>query len=242
MSQNYTSPPTKKQKNNCPYCGWETTRGFNFEQILAGTLPESVTGDFTAFRSTPSRTATIEADLLVPIGQTLATAIIITLPTFVVALWLKWEWYAPFSVGAVTLLAQWIRCLNLHEKTLAVVEEFSYSPTGQDLGQRSRDVGGDVVKLEVISGRNSYEAGMKIVDLPSDVSVEQFKDFCKDILSGKPLARRDWTGSGKQFSRDTYDDLMSAMLDAGLVFSLAGKGKRLTLGGKRAIARLVQND
>jgi len=241
MRQDYTSPPTKKQKNNCPHCGWETTRGFHFEQILAGTLPENVNGDFTAFRSTPSRAATIEADLLVPIGQTLVTAIVVSLPSFPLALWLEWEWYIPFAIGTFVLSVQWIRCLNSHERTLSVIEEFSYSPDGDSSENRSLATSRDVVQLEVISGENKERFQMKIIDLPSGITRQKFRDFCEDIVLGKPLARRDWVGSGKQFSRDAYDDLMSAMLAAGLVQNIPGKGKILTLGGKHAIKRLVQN-
>ncbi len=241
MHRNYTSQTTKQQKNNCPHCGWETTRGFSFEQILAGTLPENVRGDFTAFRSTPTRNATTEASLLVPIGQTLATAIAVALPSFVLASWLKWEWEVPFVVGTVTILVQWIRCLNSHERTLAVIEEFSYSPALDGVGEKSTSLDLEAIRMEVTSEKSDHLLQMKIVELPAGVSSLDFANFCEDILSGKSLARREWVGNGKQFSRDTYDDLIDAMLVAGLVRSIPGKGKGLTLGGRRAITRLLQS-
>jgi len=241
MTTNYTPSSSNSKKNRCPSCGWETTQGFRFEQLLAGTLPENISGDFTAFRSTPGQPTTIEAGLLVPIGQTLMTAIVVTLPCVALALWLEWDMKLAFLIGAIAVLWQWIRGLDLHEKTLVVIEEINYSPGGQGTMQKSR--GGDVapVRLEVVSESNRHNAQMKIVDLPLGISGEQFRDFCKDILLGKSLARRDWVGRGKQFSRDAYDDLMGAMLEAGLVNNVPGKGKKLTVGGRHAITRLMQN-
>lgn len=239
MYQDYTSPPAKKQKDKCPQCGWQISRGFNFEQILAGSLPENVNGDFNAFRSTPARTATIEADLLVPIGQVMVTAIVTALPSFALVSWLEWDWKITFVTGSVAILITWIRSLNLHEKTLSVIEEFSYSSSGGSDGPRLRSQDRDAVKLEVVSSKRRSGMQMKIVDLPRGISRHQFAEFCQDILSGKSLARRDWVGSGKQFSRDEYDDLVIAMLEAGLIARVPGKGKSLTVGGRHALQCMI---
>lgn len=240
MHRDYSTQTRKQQNNKCPHCGWQFASNFNFEQMIAGLAPGDVNGDFTAYRSTPTRTATIEADLLVPAGQALISALVTALPTAAIGMWFRWQWYAPLAVASITILVQWFRYLNHQERGQAMLEEFSYSPGPPKPSPNARQGNPTPIRLDIYSRDDDHRAAIKIVDLPSNVSGEDFKVLCQDVLAGKSLARSNWAGSGKLLSRDEYDGLMSAMTDAGLIVTWPGAGKRLTNGGRHAIRRMIR--
>lgn len=240
MHRDYSTPKQKQQKRECPNCGWQFATNFDFEQMVAGLGPGDLNGNFTAYRSTPAHRATIEADLLVPAGQTLISALVTALPTAAIGMWFRWEWYAPLAVASITVLVQWFRYLNHQERALAILEEFSYSPGADQAQQKPSSPKPSPIRLDIFSRDDDFKAAIKIVDLPSDVSGEEFKTLCQDVLAGKSLARKNWAGPGKEFSRDQYDNLMTAMLDAGLIATVPGAGKKLTNGGRHAIRRMIR--
>ncbi len=230
----------KKTKNDCPNCGWKIERSHTFESVLAGNFSNERNGSYDAYRTTPTRAATLQADVLVPLAQSLVGATLATIPAIVVAQIARWEWYSPLAVGSVTILVQWFSIVKKLEGERSVTEQFSYQPDPENCQAQPLSNKPDGIQLEVISKDDDFKASMKIITLPRSVTAEQFVSFCRDILVGKSLARRNWEGSGKPFSRDSYDDLVAAMQTAGLVMTVQGKGKQLTKGGKRAIARMVR--
>jgi hypothetical protein len=231
---------TKKQNSDCPNCGFEIRAKYSFESVLAGGFSNPDNGAYDAIRKTPVRQASLEADVLVPAAQSLVGAVVTTLPAIIVAQLARWEWYSPLAIGACTILVQWFSIVKKLESERSIVEEFSYTPSEEIERPLAQGNPQEPVRLEVVSKDDNYGVAFKIVDLPQSVSGREFVGLCQGVLAGRSLARKNWVGEGKQFSRDQYDDLISAMMTAGLINAIPGKGKKLTLGGKHAIRRMIR--
>lgn len=230
----------KKSNNSCPSCGFHISYGHTFEQVLSGKFQNDQNGGYTAYRSTPQRTSTMESDVLVPLAQSAVWSILAALPTIPIAFWLRYEWYFPVVIASASLLASWVSAMRKSESSLSLVEEFSYTPNDTDALPVCSSRARKNIQLEIKDKSENYGASLKIVDLPESISDVVFHEFCGDILAGKSLARKDWVGDGKTFSRDQYDELIVAMAGSGLICSVPGKGKKLTAGGKGAIRAMIR--
>lgn len=234
--------PTKRKNQNskCPNCGCEISYHSTFENALSGQFdnPDGGAWSFTSFL--PIREANIISDVAVPGTQAFISAVL-SLPLLASAkIYFEFDWKYAWSISALVMGAYWIKGIRRLEMERGESKEFSYEPV-QDSDPGSAQVEKkEKISLEVISKDDDFRAAMKIVDLPEGVSASEFVQFSGDILTGKTLARKEWAGSGKQFSRDQYDEIMVAMLASGLIRSVAGKGKMLTPGGRRAMARMVR--
>ncbi|KKK94246.1 hypothetical protein LCGC14_2684770 [marine sediment metagenome] len=240
MKENYTPRRPKKANSSCPHCGWQIATTFDFEQLLAKGIPEGIEGEVSAYRSTPVRGPTIEADLLVPAGQALMSAVATMIPTTIIALWARWEWYAPILIGSATVLLQWFRFLNDQSRNTSIIEEFTYvadqghnrktSPPNDKLGLR----------MEVIHKESGIKSRMQLLELPEQIGEVEFAEFLRDIAAGKSLARKNWTGDGKPFTRDTYDGMIDKLLSASVVNRAGNSGTKLTNGGRHAINAMIR--
>lgn len=234
--------PTKRKKQNseCPNCGCQISYHSTFENALSGKFDNPDGGAWSVTSFLPTRKADLISDVAVPGAQALITAVLSLPLSAAAAILFEHEWYYSFSIAALVMGASWIKGIRRLELERGESKEFSYEPADspEDIEPRSRKE--KKISLEIISKDDDFKASMKIIDLPDGVSASEFVQFCRDILSGRTFARKDWVGSGMQFSRDQYDGLMSAMLDAGLIIQVAGKGKVLTPGGKRAIAMMIR--
>jgi hypothetical protein len=137
-------------------------------------------------------------------------------------------------------MVQWFSIIKKLENERSLIEEFSYNPNEEIERPLHQGNPQEPIKLEVVSKENNYGAALKIVDLPASVTGHEFVEFCQGILGGRSIARENWAGEGKLFSRDRYDGLISAMLTAGIISKIPGRGKKLTLGGKHAIRRMIR--
>lgn len=240
MQEKLYSHRPKKSNSSCPSCGFHISHSSTFESVLSGQFDNTRNGGYTALRSTPVRASTIESDVLVPLAQSVVWSIVSILPAISISYVMRYEWYFPLAVGSASLLVSWLSAVRKSESSLVTVEEFSYSPNDEIAAPlRAGNVEG-VVKLEIKDKSENYGASLKIVQLPAGINESDWNEFCRDILAGRSLARSNWTGNGKLFSRDLYDQLMAKMEEAGLVASVAGKGRRLTLGGKGAIKAMIR--
>ena len=234
--------PTKKKKTSskCPNCGFQISIHSTFESALSGKFDNPNEGAWSANSFSPLRKADLLSDVCVPGAQAGITALLLFPVAWGAVVFIGFDWMWAFSVSAVVLAGTWIRGINRLEMERGESREFSYEPV-DGLGQVEMQAGQPrPISLEVLSKDDDFKASMKIVDLPSGVTATKFVEFSRSILAGKSLARRDWVGQGKEFSRDQYDGLMSAMAACGLVISVAGKGKMLTVGGKRALSRMAR--
>lgn len=233
----------KKQNHTsrvCRSCGLDVYKSSTFEAVIDAARSDGFQGGFTAYRTTPVRSLELVADVAVPAAQALITSVVTTIPAIAVAMIFRWEYYTPAAVGAVSIMVSWFKALSDAKEGASVVEQYTWEDdrVGEsEIAGRPEEA---PIRLEVVSRDDDYKASMRIVDLPADVDGAQFVSFCKDILSGKSLARASWVGSGKEFSRDTYDGLMLSMEQAGLIMSIPGKGRKITNGGRRAMEQMMR--
>lgn len=240
MNLNYNPKRPGKANSKCPHCGWRVASSFNFEQLLANGIPDGIEGDISAYRSTPVRGPTIEADLLVPAGQALMSAVATMLPTTIIALWARWEWYAPILVGSATVLLQWFRFLNDQSRSTSIIEEFSYSSDRDHIEEKPTAKNQPGLRMEVIHETSGIRNRMQLLDLPARLGEAEFAEFLRDISAGKSLARKNWVGDGKPFGRDVYDDMMDKLLSASIVSRMGNSGTKLTNGGRHAINAMIR--
>lgn len=234
--------PTKrpKTKSNCPRCGFEIVAKHSFETILAGNFKNDDDGDYEAVRETPTRAYSLEADLLVPTGQALITTLIMALPVGTASSYFSWGWYPALAIISTVTAIAWAKCLETARASAVMIETFSYTASHggvADVGDNDR---GSAVRLEVVHETSGIKHKMQLLDLPAKISERQFAEFLTDILAGRSMARKNWTGSGKPFSRDVYDELLAKLVDAGILRLVENNEKRLTNGGRRAIAAMVR--
>lgn len=240
MSENFNTNTPNLQKNSCSNCGWEIRAGSTFEQVLSGNFDNPLGGDWTATRITPMRAGQLEADVLVPALQSLIWSVATALPACCVAMAFRWRWEAPAVVAATSVLVSWIASMKRVSLAASKVEEFSYIARDELTGTKSDVHPDQTIRLEVFDRGDGKTAALKIVDLPAGVEPLQFREFCQDVLAGKSMARENWAGSGKVFSRGKYDQLIKALRESGIVRSTKGVGTHLTVGGKHAIRRMIR--
>lgn len=96
------------------------------------------------------------------------------------------------------------------------------------------------IQLEIKHIENGFLREENI-DLPAGITYEQFTEWAQTILMGtKTPALSHWTGSGKPFTRNNYTEFVCAMIKAGILISLPGKGNQLTSDGEYALNRLLK--
>lgn len=232
--------PQQKSNTECPTCGWKIGHSHTFENALFGQFSNEKNGDFTAIRTTPVRGPSLEADVLVPFAQSLITSIEAVILAIPLSIWLRFEWPILLFIWAGTMLVSWISAVKRAEFSQSKTEEFSYSASQKETGQAASQGGGGPLKLEVIHSISGIRNQMQILDLPGQITEEVFGAFLRDILAGRSLARTNWAGTGKPFSRDSYDGMIEKLLDASIIQPTINGGKMVSNGGKHAIARMVR--
>lgn len=232
---------TKTQNNNCPTCGFHISYLHTFEQVLAGDFDNERDGSYTAHRSTPLRASTIEADVLVPVAQSAIWSIVVSLPAVPVAFWLRYEWYFPVAIGAVSMLISWISAMRRSESSQSKVEEFRYTSNDPQKKKGEPTPTSPGISLTVIDKTHQNAEAWKIIELPVGVTQEKTDEFFKGISLGKSISRAEWTPERKHFSRDQYDQIIASLLAGHIIIDIPGRGKRMTEIGKVAIAGYVES-
>ena len=234
--------PKRRNKSNseCPQCGFKIYKSHQFEQVLSGRYDNPGGGCYEAVRETPTRAFALEPDVLVPAAQSLVSAVVTAIPALAVSMVMRWDWSAPIFVAAATVAVSWFAAISRIRQSASIVESFSYAPPENSDGQNSSPKTETGIRLDVYSKDDDFRAAIKIVNLPTSVSGKEFREFCNDVLAGKSLARKDWTPVSKGFSRDVYDQLIASMIEAGLVNDLGATGKKISVGGRHAIRRMIR--
>lgn len=232
--------PNKKTNNECPTCGWQIGHSHTFEQGLFGQFSNEKNGDFTAYRSTPVRGTSLEADVLVPLAQSLISSVGAIISAIPLSIWLGFEWPIFVLIWAASFLAAWLSAIKRSEFSIAKTEEFSYSANEKEVGAIAGQGRPGPLQMEVIHSSGGIRNQMQILDLPDQITEVDFAKFLRDILAGRSLARKDWAGTDKPFSRDGYDGMIDKLLAASIIQPSVKGGKILSNGGKHAIARMVR--
>jgi hypothetical protein len=138
--------------------------------------------------------------------------------------------------AGVTVTIAWLQLLGAHRKLLWVVETVSDLVEGDPASAPAS------VTMEVKHEEAGRIGRMQFVDLPVGVTQDQLIDWSAAVVDGvKTPARSNWVGSGKPFSRDNYDLFTKAMVEAGILVTIPGKGNQLTVGGRHALKSLINS-
>ena len=234
-------PQIKKQAiKNCPSCGVSIHQKYTFESVLTGDFVNYHDGDYEAIRETPTRAYSLEADLLVPAGQVVFTCLVAAFPAGVAALYLQWGWYPVSAIVSVVASLAWSSVLSDVRARSVITETFSYQgdareKTVHEFEQRNRGI-----RMDVVHTTSNIASRMQLLELPERVTEQQFREYLRDIVAGKSLARKNWTGEGKQFSRDVYDKIVECLVTAGMVHVLENRERRITNAGRHCINGMIK--
>lgn len=169
-----------------------------------------------ATRTTPSRKANREADVIVPLQQAAITAGVITLPTAILTLAAGWPIHVPVIVGAATFTASWFYLLRDSRGLLRVTERIV-----------NRDIDGDGrigsvpmaepqrASVEVsVAEPEHYGGRMSFMNF--HVSEAGLLQLARGVTGGRELTERTWTGRGQPFAvRAEFNEFRDQLIGRG---------------------------
>jgi len=203
--------------------------------------PQHQTVDFSEWqRSEPIRQPKWESDVLVPLGQSLASGLFISLAAVPLNLyWLHGPFWTPLVIGGAAAGLSWLVLLSDHRHLLRRFERVV-----------NRDLDGDgytgepqtvqheyTVKEERSDGSQSWQIMVTL-----GIEPERLRKFAQAVLGGESTGTNRWTtGNGKLFERGEYERLRDDLIARGFAKYATGKnhGWSLTAKGRawfRALA------
>jgi len=103
--------------------------------------------------------------------------------------------------------------LRDHRRLLRTVETWERPQTPPEAtGDAQRAPAG--IRLEIAQETPTGAAHWLLQDLATDP--DTFRRWAEAVSKGRSLAQSGWTGAGGQFSRAEYDQLLAAMIRAGV--------------------------
>ena len=146
------------------------------------------------------------------------------------------------------LHGEWFK-FGLHLRLFIWRNQFNLS-SGDESGMDSSVLNNEpkeseiqIVTLEVKHVEERELSYMESVNLPDSVTREMLTEWSESVVNGtKTPARSNWAGSGKLFSRDSYDGFVKCLLESGILTAIPGKGKQLSASGKHALKQLINNE
>lgn len=238
MKKQFYHIPKKQSNNNCTACARGSSVSSLFETIVGGQFSNTKSGDYNLVTTTPLFQPTLEGDVLVPLAQTLISGLLFVSVSIPVVMWVGFDWPLGLFFATNMSLVGWIRGIRNAAYSREKTEEMSFSQGTETTSQIARTQSENRVQLEVIHEVSGLRNHMQLLELPAQIGEDEFAGFLRDILAGKSLARDKWAGTGKPFSRGSYDGMMEQLLSASIIQTSVNNGKQLSNGGKHAIKRL----
>lgn len=230
----------------CPYCGrpvvlarggnWQAVNHHNLELTTGGGAAAATRTDYE--RRAPAREPTIAGDVAVPGLQAAITGAIGAAVTAGGSLAIGYPFWASMQAGAAgglaVLAVTWLARMGAHNRLLWMIETI----TGGD--DRATAAPPPPPVLVEVTNDTGNGGTMRRFELPKGVTESMFRNWAQQTAAGiKTPARAQWVGRGKPFSRGQYEALVGELETAGIVHDNGdGAGRRLTLGGRRAMARI----
>lgn len=173
----------------------------------------------------PSRQPTTQADVAVPLLQSLASGMMAGLALIAPTVAWHWSWYVPVLGACLTMAGAWLLLILDHRRLLRTVERW----IGEDL-DRDGHIGEPepqrAVRVEVAERSRGHQR-TRLADLP--VSDEALTDVAVAVLrQGENFSRG---GLSNILSDPSYRQLRRSMLQAGLARA-EGKQTILTPAGR----------
>lgn len=201
-------------------------------------------GGYSYQKSTPTRAASIESDVLVPLAQSAIFGALAGLVSIALPLWVKgWPWWSPAGIAlGVTALAWWVIAQD-HRRALWTIEEMTTYDIDRDGQAGPPAPPAPPIRLEIT---HKSQGGKRFLNfnLPQGISEADFLEFARGItLENRGLAESIWTGKGKLFSRGRYGELLDILTQAEIVRlknpQAPAQGRELTRAGYQALLAYV---
>ena len=180
-----------------------------------------------------------QADVLVPLGQSLATGAFVLLVSGTLAIWQGWDWQLPVMLSALAGAGMWLTALTDTRGLLRSVETY----TGKDLDQDGH-IGTHTTSINVRveqEGRGPRDLFLQF----EDVRPEQLNELFRGALRGDSLSETKWTGGGKLFSKKRFRAVRDGLMDADLLRwqneDAHAQGLALTKSGQAVLTRWCED-
>ena len=162
-------------------------------------------------RITPTRGATIEGDVRVPLAQASITAVAVAVPVALLTASGHGSAWIPISAFGVTLTASWLWLLADHRSLLRTVERI----TQRDLDGDGRIAEQPVVKRVSFNAVEQTAAGHYLrsrrIDIPRG-DEKAIAEMARGVVAGKPFTQREWAHI---YNRDEFNELRDTLIKLG---------------------------
>jgi len=181
--------------------------------------------------STPSRVPSWQADVLVPCGQSLFTALFVGLLSGAIAIWQAWPWQVPAMLAAISAALMWFSSVADTRALLRRVEVW----TGKDL-DRDGIVGDPERVIHEYHVKDDSQSGAHWQMMISlDIDPERLRQFAKGlVVEGRSTGTSTWTGQRGLFERTEFEQLRDELISRGFAkwSKSRNRGWYLTSKGK----------
>lgn len=261
---NRTDPPPDPVTIGIGGSGWREIKTLTNEADMPPSIrpprPPSVTpsrltnrpGVASYERRHPTRAASIESDLLVPLGSSLIWSTLLSIPTIGLPIFFDgWPWWTPFGAWAILSPLAWaINSIDFH-RTLWTIESAMKRDLDHDgeIGQPPEAEEETTVRLELThKNERGQTERITLPTLPKGVTLKMFADWCHQVGTGiASPSEVDWVGRGKPFTKTPYRQFLAMMHDNGVIIKdgpAVNSKWVVTTAGRRALpywASLAKN-
>lgn len=220
---------------NCLFCGRPFTGGeWAEKKPHTFNLGDGIAAGVTLERRSPARSATFQADVAVPLAQSLVTGLFLGSAAWAVV---DVATGLAFGLGCAALC--WLILTDQHRRLLWNIETW----TGADL-----DGDGETGKPQTTRIEISETDGKRrrLINLDTNIPLEKQIKFAKGVQRGKPLSEREWTGTGRLFTDAEFEELRDALMARGYAKWRNPRHRKqgwiLTGRGEKVMQRLAQED
>ena len=164
-------------------------------------------------RITPTRGATIEGDVRVPLAQATITAAAVAVPVAMLTASGHGSAWIPISAFGITLTVSWLWLLTDHRSLLRIVERITNKDINRDgrvadkPAEVERRVAFNAVEL---SATGRYLRSRRIEIPRGDEAA--FLQMARGVIAGKAWTQREWA---HVYNRTEFDDLRLCLIRQG---------------------------
>ena len=164
-------------------------------------------------RITPTRGATIEGDVRVPLAQAAITAVAVTVPIALLTASGHGSAWIPISAFGVTLTASWLWLLADHRSLLRTIERI----TQRDLDHDGRIAEQPIIKRVSFNAVEQTAAGRYLrsrrIDIPRG-DEKAIVEMARGISADEPFTQRRWA---HLYNRDEFNTLRDTLIQHGYI-------------------------
>lgn len=218
---------------NCLFCGRPFTPGdWQEKKTHTFNLGDGIAAGTTLERRSPARSATFQADVAVPLAQSVITGLLLGSAGVMIA-----DTAKGIAFGLACACAMWLILTEQHRQLLWNKETW----TGADLDGDGVVGKPQTTRVEISETDGKYR---RLINLDVDIPLQKLVKFAQGVQRGKSLSEREWTGTGRLFSDTEFeelrDELMARQYARWRNPSHHKQGWVLTGQGKKVMRQLAQ--